>query len=212
MEHEATAHHRNMCLSKLDLVFEELVSSQTDAGMTFLNPIRYKPHPFKARRFERPTSTVRSRLPSLVLDELRKSLVVRLPSGAFEWGEILKDVNCVFKIQPNEERLLCPILPAIIYLMLTYPLRGHHTLWLDSGEMDERQFDFETGTFQANTETGITGRQSGVIQCDNVFTPGQPASLDFHVAVNKGHLMSGCALRMRSHLCLPMYSGSSGRL
>jgi hypothetical protein len=199
---KTTAHHRNMCLAKLDAVFEEASASQENAGVIFVNPIKWDRDRFEAPRNERPTSTVRSRLQSLVLDELKRFILEPLPAGEFRWGDALHDIDYIYKTQPDGTRGMCPILPAIIYIMLTYPTRGHHTRWLDSGEMDERQFDYESGTFRTNEIHGIRKRQSGVIQCENMYSPGQPRSLDFRVAVNKTPLNE----RMRSAYDIPFVS------
>jgi hypothetical protein len=84
---------------------------------------------------------------------------------------------------------MCPILPAIIYLLLTYPLRTHQARWLDSAELDELVYNFATGLFHHN-EKGITGRQLGVLQCEDLRRDNSHLQLEFQVAVNKTLLES----------------------
>jgi hypothetical protein len=93
---------------------------------------------------------------------------------------------------------MCPILPVIIYLLLTYPLRTHQARWLDSAELDEMFYEFEAKLFQRN-EHGIKGRQLGVLQCEDFYRDTSHLKLEFQVAVNKSLLKE----RHRSAYTIP---------
>src|SRR6266700_3597362 len=80
--------------------------------------------------------------------------------------------------------------------LLTLPNQAQ---WLDSGEMDERIYDFESGGFVDNEGNGIRGRQNGLVQCNDVFAHAQPQSLDSRVEMNKVLLEN----RMRSSFEIP---------
>ena len=130
-------------------------------------------------------------------------LVVDKGDGHFEWGEKVADLTHLRGAFGHETDDFggdfSPILPAIIYLMLEYPLRTHHVRWLDSGEFDEFLFDFASRTFFKNPN-GIKGRAYGIIQPDDEDRfAGTAENLLFQVAVNKVELQK----RHKSYFTIP---------
>jgi len=179
-----TARHKNSCVAKMRDVFDRIINEQEALGIHHVNPIRYEQDKFAIPRSERNSGTPRSRIPSLVMDEMKDLIIRKSGDGAFSWAKELEQIPYIFHEGIDGIRVMCPILPAIIYLLLTYPLRTHQARWLDSGEMDQRVFDCITGLFFDNPN-GVAGRQLGVLQSDDLYAENAFARLEFQVAVNK---------------------------
>jgi hypothetical protein len=118
------------------------------------------------------------------MDELRTLIVRKLGDNLYEWAPELNEIPSIFHKSADGTSVMCPILPAIIYLLLTYPLRTHQARWLDSAELDELEYDFATAAFHPN-ERGIRGRQLGVLHCEDFYQKARDLKLEFQVAVNK---------------------------
>jgi hypothetical protein len=189
---------KNRHLFLLNHVFEELVTQAEIKDRHFSNPIRVDIDKFIVDSSLSGQGTYRSRIPSLVLDEMKLLIVEPTKDGSFRWSNQLRKIPMLF--DPNVdsgEDLFCPVLPAIIYIMLVFPLRTHQVRWLDSCEMDEEIYDFETNRFLPNLERGMKGRRSGVIQAAKDSST--EIMLDFQVAVNKTIVTE----RMRSSYTIP---------
>lgn len=148
----------------------------------FRNPVYLKQDAFSRQIGERSSigKTYRKRIPSYVLEDF-KNFLVTPTDGGFRWGEwVLQQDQTMINGQP----VFCPLRPAILALLASWPLRINQVSWLDSGEMDEMIFDPASRRFSANS-SGISGRRMGVIQpaSDDGFD--QSHRLDLLVAINK---------------------------
>jgi hypothetical protein len=196
---------RNLPLAKMNEVFERLVAECEENGVAFHNPIRYERDRFPVPRGEKSGGTKRRSLAEWIMAELRQLIVVDKGDGRYEWGEALQKMDCLQLETGMEEKVFCPILPAITYFMLVFPMRTHGARWTDSGEMDELVYDFDSKIFIPNTnsEKAIVGRTSGVIQpsqnkpIDDKSVP----DLEFQVSVNKTQLHQ----RNRSAFTIPYF-------
>ena len=148
---------------------------------TFKNPILYRLDRFMAAGVRSiPGKTMRGRIESRVLDDLKNFLIIRTAHG-FEWSDWVKGEG---EVRVNGKIVFCPILPAVLAFLLRWPLRSKQVLWLDSGELDEQRYDFSVRKFVHNSN-GIKGRAMGVIAPgdDGIF--GDEHQLDLVVAINK---------------------------
>lgn len=168
----------NHVLGTVSLFFEWL-ERELDA---FKQPISYKIDQFKSTVGRRLTGkTHRGRIPSRVLDDVRNFLVVRTEQG-FEWSKWTRESSI---IRLDGENVFCPIYPAVISMLLRWPLRSNQVLWLDSGELDESYYDFAAGQFTLNPN-GVVGRSLGVVApALDQGALGEGHQLDLQVAVNK---------------------------
>lgn len=191
---------KNRHLFLLNDVFEDLVTQAEVEHRLFSNPIRVDIDKFMVDSSLSGQGTHRSRIPSLVLDEIKLLIVEPTSDGGFQWSDQLKKIRMLFEPDADSgDKIFCPILPAIIYIMLVFPLRTHQTRWLDSGEMDEQVYDFRSNSFVPNTEGGISGRRSGVILAADNPATSPDVQIDFQVAVNKTTVDK----RMRSSYTIP---------
>jgi hypothetical protein len=177
---------RTAVMSEADRFFEWLadIERTKNPRTAFSNPIKLEQDKFRAPSGTRPESTYRDRLPAYIMAELQRLLVVRLPNGSFTWAEWLKEASQL-RVGMDAELRFCPIYPAIIYLMLRFPLRTHQIRELDSGELDAMLYDFKTRTFRPNPG-GIAGREAGVLIASSyATTAATPTQLDFQVFTNK---------------------------
>lgn len=186
------AKDRNLMLQKMDAVFERLHFDLDEAGIRFINPIRYDQDRFAEPRNQQSHGTLRGRIPDWALERLKQLIVKPDGQGGYTWNEEMKKIGLLSIVLSNGKTTFCPILPAIIYLMLVFPLRTHQTRWLDSGEMDEMCFDFNSGTFEPNTEKNVRRRTYGVIQpaSPDSMMAAENNNLEFLVATNKTSLES----------------------
>jgi hypothetical protein len=168
---------RNDVLSYLNRFFDWL-SQEIPA---FKNPIVYRLDRFKtAGGGLGRGKTVRGRIESRVLDDLKNFLIVRTEQG-FQWSVWVKEQEL---LRVDGQLVFCPLLPAIIAFLLRWPLRSNQVLWLDSGELDEERFDFSTRKFVRNPN-GVKGRAMGAIAASSDGLFGEEQQLDLQVAVNK---------------------------
>ena len=197
---DISAKQKNVRLFLLNDVFEHLATEAEAASKRFSNPIRTNLDKFHEDRSLSGQGTHRSRIPALVLDEMKLLIAEPTEDGGFRWSQQLERIPMLFEGGADSgKKVFCPILPAIIYIMLVFPLRTHQTRWLDSGEMDEETYDFTANHFVPNYENGREGRRSGVIVRGNSSSSEETALLDFQVAVNKTVLTQ----RMRSSYTIP---------
>ena len=107
----------------------------------------------------------------------------------------------VLHISPSsgQQAVFCPILLAIVYLMMEYPLRTHHVRWLDSGELDAQHYDFLERKFVTNPNCSDISRAYGVLQPGGGAVAADDLTLDFQVAINKVQLGE----RLRSNFTIP---------
>lgn len=125
----------------------------------FKNPIAWNIDKYKMTVGTRPDSkTHRKRLPGIVLDDIRNFLITRTEAG-FQWSPWVLENS---KLQLGGEMVFCPIYPAIIAMLLKWPLRSNQVLWLDSGELDEETYDFAQRKFSRNP-SGLSKRNYGVL-------------------------------------------------
>lgn len=148
----------------------------------FRNPIYLKQDPFPRQIGERSSigKTYRKRIPSYVLEDFKNFLVTPTENG-FRWGDwVIQQDQTIINGQP----VFCPLRPAILALLASWPLRINQVSWLDSGEMDELLFDPLTRRFSPNA-AGISGRRMGVIQpaLDDGFD--ESHRLDLLIGINK---------------------------
>lgn len=191
---------KNGHLFLLNDVFEDLVTQAEVEHRRFSNPIRVEIDKFIVDSSLSGQGTYRSRIPSLVLDEMKLLIVEPTSDGGFQWSKQLRKIRMLFEPDVDlGEEIFCPILPAIIYIMLVFPLRTHQARWLDSGEMDEQVYDFKSNAFVPNSEGGINGRRSGVILPADNPSSSLDVQIDFQVAVNKTTIDK----RMRSSYTIP---------
>jgi hypothetical protein len=194
---------RNLPLGKMNEVFERLVAESDENGVAFHNPIRYARDRFPTPRGEKSGGTKRKSLAEWVMSELRQLIVLDKGDGKYEWGDALLQMESLQLETGMEEKVFCPILPAIVYLMLVFPMRTHGARWTDSGEMDEVLYDFDSKQFIPNTGNPISGRADGVIQpsqqgpIDDSSVP----DLEFQVSTNKTQL----SRRNRSAFTIPYF-------
>ena len=194
--------NRNLPLMKMHMVFSRLSMEAEDAGQKFLNPIRIDFDKFVTPRREKPTGTIRSRIPDWVMVELKRLIVEDKGPGRYAWGTGITNMQSLWVENGRGKKVFCPILPAILYMMLVYPLRTHQARWLDSGEMDEEIYDFKSRTFSKNVH-GLAGRASGVLQpAQSCPVVQEDTKLEFQVAVNKSLLEK----RHRSAFTIPYVS------
>jgi hypothetical protein len=195
---EIKARQKNRIVKMVETLFDEWTTDEESLA-PFHNPIRWDLDRFGTPRNEIQHGTVRARIPDLTLDELKSFIVELTPSGEFRWSSHLSKIPNLWEETHDAVQVICPILPAIIFMMLTFPLRAHQSRWLDSGEYDEEIFDFMSMQFVTNT-TGLKHRRSGVIQpADGNLQETEGQMLDFQVAVNKTALVD----RKRSAFTIP---------
>ena len=190
--------NRNMPLAKMNEVFERLSTESEDAGKTFANPIRWQFDRFETPRGESHDGTKRSRIDDWIMAEM-KALIVKKTDDGYQWGEDLGKIESLKLETGTGEKTFCPIMPAIIYVMLIFPLRTHQTRWLDSGEMDESIYAFDFQAFVPNSnQKALVGRSCGVLQPSQKKLTND-LNLEFQVAVNKVLLQQ----RNRSAFTIP---------
>ena len=192
---------RNHPLAKMNQVFGRLSRESEESGATFHNPIQYDHDRFPVPRQEKCDGTKRKSMAEWIMAELRELIVKDKGDGNYAWGEDLQGLDCLQLETGKDEKVFCPVLPAIIYLMLVFPLRTHAARWIDSGEMDELIYDSESKGFVPNPDRPIPGRDCGVIQPSQskpIDDKGVP-DLEFQVSVNKTLLQQ----RNRSAFTIP---------
>ena len=170
--------YKNDTLGQIARFFEWLAAENP----AFKNPISFKIDRFKEAVSRRSGGkTPRQRIPSRILDDVRNFLVVRTAHG-FEWSSWARKTSV---IRLHGAEVFCPIYPAVISMLLRWPLRSIQVLWLDSGELDEMRYDFELAGFLRNP-AGVDGRAIGVLApALDQGALGESHHLDLQVAINK---------------------------
>ena len=190
----------NGAITVLHDLFEDVRKNAQRKRITFANPVM----PALDRRRRRIRSkTYRSRIPRWVLARLAQLIVVRNEKG-YRWGDAITSPDALAGStfmtvtdyqgvrasgQPEDEKSLpwvsvfCPILPAIIFLMVKYPLRTEMVRWQDGGDFDEFILDAAKHAMVKNPH-GLGGRQLGALQIGDGDVSGRQ-NMDLIVAVNK---------------------------
>jgi hypothetical protein len=190
----SSAKLKNEPLLHMSKVFERLRSEAELRDEVIVNPIRYDLDKFEDSERMKANTTHRLRLPEWIMRELMELIVTRDDNGNFAWSEHVKSIGCTQHITPDGETIFEPLRPAIIYLMLVYPLRAHQVRWLDSGEFDTHIFDFTSGEFISNPNRIKSDRGAGCLQPSRTGK-----EIEFQVAINKTVI----AKRRRSNFSIP---------
>jgi hypothetical protein len=196
-----SAKDRNLPLAKMAVVFDRIAADAETDGRSFPNPIRYSLDKFVPPRRKQSEVTPRPRIPDMDIEELKAITVAVDKDGTYKWGAGLQQIACLHIETGKGAKVFCPIMPAILYSMLVYPLRTHQARWLDSGELDEDRYDFKTKQF-VNNQAGESGRKSGVIQpLDGRSIIPSDLPLEFQIPINKVLLRQ----RNRSEFIIPYF-------
>lgn len=170
--------YKNTALSACEQFFDWLQTEHPH----FRNPVVIKLDKFQEHIGARSASkTHRKRIPSRILDDMRNFLIVRSERG-FEWSPWVKE-NCHFTF--GAAKIFCPVYPGVIAMLLRWPLRSNQVLWLDSGELDEKCFDFSARAFVDNP-AGLSGHNQGVLTpAIDIGALGDNHYVDLQVIINK---------------------------
>ena len=103
------------------------------------------------------SQTSRTALPGFVLNELKDLLL----DGDFAFGRRFSSamVRAADPLTKSVSLVWFPAYTVCLYLMLEIPVRSHQARWLDSGELDDLQYDYPTRRYLPNLAAGaIAGR------------------------------------------------------
>jgi hypothetical protein len=138
-----------------------------------------------------PQTTHSQRFPAWGLDELKSMIITVDSSDRLRWADPLEQISVLYlKTGGAREKLFCPILPSIVYLLLEYPLHSYQARWLDSGEIDKTIYDFSNKAFISNPAHDGSDRAYGVLQPAIAREQNHIEHVYFQVAVARGSLKS----------------------
>jgi hypothetical protein len=140
---------------------------------------------------------------SWILQALKRLILHESSPGAFTWGADLQAIPSLWVEDRTGKRVFCPLLPGLIYLLMTYLLRSGQARWLDSGELDGFVLDFTSGSFVRNTQQCMSTRAQGVLQPLDSVGASRERSFKHHNCLGASELIDG--------LCFQVAVGQGGR-